>query len=448
MKIKIFHAVTMQDALRAIKEELGPDAIILSSKEVREGGRLLRVFNRPVLEIMAAAEEEVQQLTQPKDRPQAGDRPATPLAGPPPSPVALQTFQQTLQAILQPNQERNSPLADQPTTPSRPARVRAQRQGLHHVRSAITELTSLIQDLSHDKAQTAGRSISPLLVGMRRSLLARGINPTTVELLVNEAHATVMHEDATTEESVRYALHRSIARRVTTSGPLRDDRAHPTVSLFLGPSGAGKTSAVAKLAAYYRSEQRKSVALITFDTHRDTAVEQLRRYARIVGVPFACALSARQVSEGLRRHTRGDLVLIDMPGIGPADLRLAHELACLLPEETVTTHVVLPALTGVHEARRITRRFGDLPRLRLLFTKLDETESLGMVFEAAHQVAVPLSYWSVGRRVPGDIEVASSERLATLLTAPEAGDAQVATRQSVRASVDTPAMTGVGNHRG
>jgi flagellar biosynthesis protein FlhF len=448
MKIKIFHAVTMQDAMRAIKEELGPDAIILSSKEVREGGRLLRVFNRPVLEIMAAAEQEVQELTQPKESRQVGDRPTAPIASQPPSSVALQTFQQTLQTILQPNQDKGTPCGNQPVPPSRPTRVQRRRQRQHHVRVAVAELTRLLQDLSPDTIHTAGHPVSPLLVAMRRPLLARGLQSSTVEFLVNEVHATLLPEEASDEESVRCALHRAIAERIPTSGPLSADQRHPTISLFLGPSGAGKTSAVAKLAAYYRSEQRKSVALITFDTFRDTSVEQLRRYAKLVGVPFACALSARQVSEGLRRQTRCDVVLIDMPGIGPDDLTLAKELARLLPEDTVTTHVVLPAFTGVQEARRITARFGNLPRPRLLFTKLDETESLGMIFEVSQQVGIPLSYWSVGRRVPGDLEVASSERLATLLTAQDGADFPVVRCQSVRASVGTPAMTGVGTHRG
>jgi flagellar biosynthesis protein FlhF len=448
MKIKIFHAVTMQDAMRAIKEELGPDAIILSSKEVREGGRLLRIFNRPVLEIMAAAEQEAQQPTQMKESTQSGDRPAVPNGSHPPSAVALQTFQQTLHTILRPNQDGIPSSGDQPSPASRPMRVQAKRQGVHHLRLVVTELSGLLQDLSHDNGRTESHPVAPLLVAMRRPLLARGLHPSTVEVLVNEAHTTLMHGGATDDETVRDALRRAIARRVTTSGPLLGDRAHPTVCLLLGPSGAGKTSAMAKLAGYYRSEHRKSVALIAFDTRRDTAVEELRRYAKLVGVPFACALSARQVSEGLRRHTRSDLVLIEMSGIGQDDLTLAKELARLLPEETVTTHVVLPAFTGVHEARRITARVGDLPRLRLLFTKIDETESLGMIFEAAHQVGIPLSYWSVGRRVPGDIEAASSERLAALLTAQESSGVQMAGRQSVQALVGAPAMTGVGIHRG
>ena len=446
MKVKIFHALTMQDAMRAIKEELGPDAIILSSKEVHEGGRLLRVFNRPVLEIMAAAEQEAQQPAHPKDGPQTGDRLVAPGAAQPPSPIALQTFQQTLQTILQPNHEDTAPSVDRRSASPRPTRPQPERRRLHHVRIAMAELSSLIQDLSNGNTQTGSPSISPFLIAMRRSLIARGVDPATAELLVREAHSTILHEGSGVEESAKYALQRAIARRVATSGSFLDDRAHLTIGLLLGPSGAGKTSAAAKLAAYYRLEKRKSVALITFDTYREPAVEQLRRYARVVGVPFACALSARQVSEGLRRHTRSDLVLIDMPGIGPDDLRLAKELCRLLPEKTVTTHVVLPAFAGAPEARRITGRLDDLPRLRLLFTKLDETESFGTIFETANKTGIPLSYWSVGRRVSGDIEVASSERLAALLTAQEAAGFQVLSSTSSRASVETPAMTGVGTH--
>ncbi|MDH5740307.1 MAG: flagellar biosynthesis protein FlhF [Nitrospira sp.] len=448
MKVKIFHAVTMQDAMRAIKEELGPDAIILSSKEVREGGRLLRVFNRPVLEIMAAAEQEAQQSTEQKDSRQSSDRSVSLTAPQPPSPVVLQTFQQTLQTILEPNHEESTSSVDRPSAPSRAKRPQAKPQRLHHLRSAMVELNSLMQDLSHENPQTGSPVISPILMSLRRFLIARGINPATATLLMNEAHSTILHEGACGDESAKYALQQAIARRVATSGSFLDDRTHPTIGLLLGPSGAGKTSAIAKLAAYYRLEQRKSVALISFDTYRETAVEQLRRYARIVGVPFACALSARQVSEGLRRHTRVDLVLIDMPGIGPDDLVVAKELCRLLPEGTVATHLVLSAFIGTHEARRIIRRLDDLPRLRLLFTKLDEAESLGTIFEVAHQAGVPLSYWSVGRRVPGDMEVASSERLAALLTTEGAAGFPLLRRQSVRASVATSAMTGVGIHRG
>jgi flagellar biosynthesis protein FlhF len=249
------------------------------------------------------------------------------------------------------------------------------------------------------------------------------------------------------DESLRRALQHEIVKRVRMSGPLPKAEGSPSIGLLIGPSGAGKTAAVAKLASHYRLEQRRSVALITFDTCRETAVEQLRRYAKIVGVPFACALSARQVHEGLRRHTQVDLVLIDMPGIGPRDLALAEELGRLLPKKSVTTHLVISASTREQELCRITRRLGDLPQLRLLFTKLDETESFGTIFEVAHQTGVPLSYWSIGRRVPGDIEIASSERLAAFLTAERSAHSQVFVNRSIPSEASSALME-AGTHHG
>jgi flagellar biosynthesis protein FlhF len=160
------------------------------------------------------------------------------------------------------------------------------------------------------------------------------------------------------------------------------------------------------------------VAIITFDTYREASVEQLRMYANVLGVPFASALSPRQVCEGLRRHAQTNLVLIDMSGIGPDNVASTKELYRLLQEESeVTTHLVLPASTKEQDLRRIVERVKNLPLLRLLFTKLDETESFGTIFELAHQTGVPLSYWSAGQRVPEDIELATPERLAKFLIA-------------------------------
>lgn len=207
MKVKIFHAVTMQDAMRAIKEELGPDAIILSSKEVREGGRLLRVFNRPVLEIMAAAEHEAQQPPQLKDSRQNSDRSIPLPAAQPPSPAALQTFQQTLQTMLQLNHEAITPSVDRPSAPSKLKRPQLKRQGLHHLRSAMTELSSLIQDLSHENTQAGSPAISPFLMTLRRTLIAGGLDPATATALgMRPTRLSSMRERATRSRlNMRYS---------------------------------------------------------------------------------------------------------------------------------------------------------------------------------------------------------------------------------------------------
>lgn len=444
MKVKTFHALTMQDAMRAIKEELGPDAIILSAKEVREGGRVVQAFNRPVLEVMAASDQDVQRPAQVAEKVSQGVAPRRPSHE---GSEFLPTFQQTLHGMLKPNSEATTPPVGRSAS-SKPSRVHVKPNRRRHFRTVVNELGRLLEDLSRKNVRSIESQPVPILAWLRRSLIEQGMNASTVELLINEACKTEHVSDPCDDESIRRALQHEIATRVRTSEPLHNGEGSPSIGLLIGPSGAGKTAAVAKLASYYRLEQRRSVALITFDTYRETAVEQLRRYAKVVGVPFACAVSARQVHQGLRRHTRVDRVLIDMPGIGPGDLALAKELQRLLPQGAVTTHLVLPASTREQELCRITRRLSDLPQLRLLFTKLDETESFGTIFEVAHQTGVPLSYWSIGRRVPGDIEVASSERLAALLTAERSTNSEELVNRVDQSSGAIPALVEATIHHG
>jgi flagellar biosynthesis protein FlhF len=445
MKVKTFHALTMQDAMRAIKEELGPDAIILSAKEMREGGRPLRAFNRPVLEVMAASDQDGSRIPVDGRTVQQSAPPVRPSDAESDSTRSVQTFQETLQRMLKPNGGTSAPIMGKRAASPMPSAVEAKPHRLRRLHSAVSELGRILEDLSQEN-RLIGCQPSVLPQSLRRSLIEQGVNPSTADSLLNEACNTEQGAGACDEEVIRHMLRREIAKRVRTSEPLQKGEGYPSIGLLIGPSGAGKTAAVAKLASHYRLERRRSVAVVTFDTYRDTAVEQLRRYAKVVGVPFACAVSARQVHEGLRRHTQVDLVLIDMPGIGPEDLALAAELRRLLPKEAVTTHLVFPASTREQELCRITRRLSDLPQLRLLFTKLDETESFGAIFEVAHQTGLPLSYWSIGRRVPGDIEVASSERLAALLTAERSAHVQPLGRRSVQSSEATPALTGAGTH--
>ncbi|MFO0698033.1 MAG: flagellar biosynthesis protein FlhF [Nitrospira sp.] len=446
MKVKTFHALTMQDALRAIKEELGPDAIILSSKEVREGGRILRAFNHPVLEVMAAVEYESPQLPQETARGQQSAPSAGPSGTSPSSMVPVKTFQQTLRRLLEPPSGITPGREEGTESPKKSALSGKKRNRARQVRVVYDELSRLLQDLSPGRGELEIGQSLPFLSTVRQSWRDQGMHSATIELLLSKVLKAARLGDLPDERTMRRALHQEIVQRVRAAGPLLHGHARPAIGLLIGPSGAGKTSAVAKLAAYYRLEQRKSVALITFDTYRETAVEQLRRYAKIIGVPFACAMSARQVQAGLRRHAQMDLVLMDMPGIAPADLELANELRRLLKHDPITTHLVLPASTRAREACRMMSCVRALPQLRLLFTKLDETESWGTMFEVAHATGVPLSYWSIGRRVPGDIEVASPEALATRLTTSGAEGAHGPGRQSVRSTEANPVLAATGTH--
>lgn len=434
MKIKTFHALTMQDAMRAIKEELGPDAIILSSKEVREGGRLLRAFNRPVLEVMAASDQDLSRPSLPVNETSEAMGPPQPKAVPPPS-TAVQNFQQTLKSILTPTA--GQPAAVKPERPVvRPSVIsHGWKDGrLRHLCTELGEVSRLLGNSLPEDCRPSENHLPPLFATLSRSFIQQGMRPSTAELIVNGVRRAGEKDDQCRDEVVTRVLRHQIAQHIRTTGPLLKGKKDRAIAVLLGPSGAGKTSAAAKLAAYYRLEERKSVVLITFDTYREAGVEQLRRYAKVIGVPFATGLSARQVHEGLRRHAQTDLVLIDMPGAGLDEIASTKELHRLFQGgTTITTHLVLQASTREPDLRRLVDRAGELPQLRLLFTKLDETESFGTVFEVAYQTGVPLSYWSAGRRVPEDLEVASPERLADFLTAHRYVGVQTPMGQSVRA---------------
>jgi len=418
MKVKTFHALTMQDAMRAIKEELGPDAIILSSKEVREGGRLLRAFNRPVLEVMAASDQDVVPPAPQEARTKSAVAlPVTPPVEP--SPLAQQGFQQALQSFLTSAPDHATVAPSESNSAHRVSTATGWKSGrVRHLCEELSELTRLLGNSLPEERQSVGNHAPPMLATLARSFVGQGFRSSTAEWLLRDVQLTIGADGQRDEGAVRHALGQALAQRIQTAGPLLRGKKDRAVGLLLGPSGVGKTSVAAKLAAYYRLEQRRSVVLITLDAYREAAVEQLRSYAKVIGAPFATGVSARQVHEGLRRHAQADLILIDMPGNGLDEMASVKELHQLFQgEKVITTYLVLQASTRDQELRRVIDRAGDLPQLRLLFTKLDESESFGTMCEVAHQTGVPLAYWGTGRRVPEDLEVASSERLAEFLLA-------------------------------
>jgi flagellar biosynthesis protein FlhF len=152
MKVKTFHALTMQDAMRAIKEELGPDAIILSAKEVREGGRVVQAFNRPVLEVMAASDQDAQRPSQVAEKVSRGAAPGRPSHE---GSEALPTFQQTLHGMLKPNREATTPPAGRSAS-SKPSQVHVKPNRRRRFRTVVNELGRLLEDLSRENIQSIG----------------------------------------------------------------------------------------------------------------------------------------------------------------------------------------------------------------------------------------------------------------------------------------------------
>jgi flagellar biosynthesis protein FlhF len=178
----------------------------------------------------------------------------------------------------------------------------------------------------------------------------------------------------------------------------------------------GKTTTIAKLAALYTIGRKAKIALVTIDTFRVGAVEQLKTYSRIMGVPLEVASTPKELEKALAAHTDKDLVLIDTVGRSPKDKETIEGLRSMLDSTfTIETHLCVAATTRERELRGIVESFSALPISRLLFTKLDESSSFGSIVNLQLENKLPLSYFTRGQRVPEDIEPASGKKVAELI---------------------------------
>ncbi len=188
------------------------------------------------------------------------------------------------------------------------------------------------------------------------------------------------------------------------------------VVAFVGPTGVGKTTTVAKLAAEYTMEKRRRVGLLTIDTYRIGAVDQLRKYAGLLEIPLEVVVDRSGLERSLRRLENCDMVLIDTIGRSPRDERPVFELQELFDGMPgISYELCISATTALRDMRGILSNYAKLGPDNILFTKLDETFALGPLVSSHIEETLPLSYFTTGQRVPEDIESASVERIIGMI---------------------------------
>lgn len=188
-----------------------------------------------------------------------------------------------------------------------------------------------------------------------------------------------------------------------------------TIAL-IGPTGVGKTTTIAKLAANFALKEGYKVALVTADTYRIAAVEQLKIYGDIIGVPIDVVYSADELKAALERHKDKHLVLIDTAGRSPSNYSQLMELQALLSVDPfIETHLVLSTTTKYRDALEIVNNFAACSPQKILFTKVDEASNLGTILNLVYHFPTSLSYMTTGQSVPDDIELINSTKLANMI---------------------------------
>lgn len=248
---------------------------------------------------------------------------------------------------------------------------------------------------------------------LQESLVPNDIAESIVGLVRDELAPSELSDDAV----VRQVLLRRLAERLPVVGsvprPGMQPDGRPLTLSLIGPTGVGKTTTIAKLAALFKLRHNKRVALITSDTYRIAAVDQLRTYANIIGLPLKVAMTPTEMRSALEGLAGYDVVLIDNAGRSQHDAARLSELAAFVqasrPHET---HLVLSTTVSEGVLRKTCERFGALSPTRVLFTKLDEAVQLGSLVGALARTKLPVSFVTTGQEVPDQIELASSDRLA------------------------------------
>jgi flagellar biosynthesis protein FlhF len=391
MKIKRYMAVSMREALAQVRAEQGPDAVILSSRRVAEG-----------IEVIAAVDyDEALFVDSTLKRP-------PPEVAPVPKPVAASDSEAAgvRPAASAPKRTRTAPTPAPVPSPVITAPARALPDaGYLAVQREIKDLRELLQgELAH-MSWNDKRLREPMQARVLEQLIAMDI---AADIALSLAKISPKRTSVEDPSSIPLAL---LARHLPVVDKL--DVVNGGVIALVGPTGAGKTTTIAKLAARWSLKHGSDdLALVSTDGYRIGAREQLTSYARILGAPMHVANTGRDLARVLERLKSKKLVLIDTAGMGPRDVRLSEQLAALqLGAARARVLLALPAHGEGQALEEIVASFAPVAPVACVLTKVDEAASLGAVLSTTLRHKLRIAYLCTGQRVPEDLYPAHQRRL-------------------------------------
>jgi len=382
MRVKRYLMKDMSKAMTHIRADLGPDAVILSSRQVRRDGFLGRL-RAPVWEVLAAADSAQ------------------------PNQALLKTLLSSERAMatsenLPANESALPPQQDSSYTEE----LRALRQEIRDLQAAVTQLT-------RRSAIAPVLQLPPLLQEVHQSLLDQRFLPEVATDITLKVAQTLSPQALSDRRAIQGQMALYLANLLTVKelSRLHDD--HPPILFMVGPTGVGKTTTIAKLAADYALRKNIPVTLATTDTYRVAAIQQLETYGEILGLPVNVVYSPDELRDLAEKQTDDGIILVDTPGRSPFNSAELDSLRSFLePVPNKEVFLALSACTKGADLEQAVSRFGPMMPDGLLFTKLDETDAVGPLFNTACRTGLPLTYVTTGQKVPDDIEIARPDRVA------------------------------------
>jgi flagellar biosynthesis protein FlhF len=381
MKVKKYIAPSMQEAMKKIRSEMGNEAVILNSKVIHSGG-FLGLFAKKRIEVIAALDQDLIVSV-----PQKGKE--------------EQSFsQEKLVHSIASNGELNSKEQIQSSI--------SEEHNLHLV-GQIKELKDMLQSIStNEKSELYPDPLKAILQQMTK----QGINPSIKGQIMAELLAFWYQMNGNlTNNQLKEKEKELFAQKLKNIefGGVSYQRKYINV---VGPTGVGKTTTLAKLAAECVLQKNKKVAFITTDTFRIAAIDQLKTYAKILDVPIEVCYSLDDFKEAKKKLDGYDFIFIDTAGRNFLESQYVKDLQSIIDfNEEMETFLVLAATAKTADMIATYERFSIIPIKRLIITKLDETSTRGSLFEVMLKTNKGIAYTTHGQNVPDDIEVATRDRI-------------------------------------
>lgn len=378
--------------MQQIKHDLGQNAIILNTKKIKTGG-FLGFFTREQIEVIAAVDQERR---------------------------ASSTAKTSVDVRLESKSE-SKPETQPETEPASDTQpIKEDHDYQHFNNELIGELKTMkkfmvsVLSEKEDKLPAAIQKVNQLFV---KQEIDRDIRSELMAKLLLKLEGEPDCSETTVMEWVREELLTHLDSLKIESKQTNSSR----LICFIGPTGVGKTTTIAKLAADLMLKHKKKVGLITSDTYRIAAVEQLKTYATILNIPIEVVFSPEDLEPALAELGECDTILMDTAGRNYLQERYIQELGDLLPdEENVQTNLVLSLTSKYEDLTKIIENFNQIDVDCLILTKLDETSSYGTILNLLHHNSYPLTYITNGQNVPDDILIATPELITELILGEDA----------------------------
>ncbi len=439
MLVKSFQAASMAEALRKVKAELGSDAMILSTKQEKTGG-FLGFFRKTVFKVTAAIDPAH------KMAPAAPSTTSTAFREPPQrqrtakedlensmlAPLAreLKELRDRVEVLTRSRETAPSeePREANPSAESREGGLNLQnipRGELEEIKKLLLNTLAKNQESEVKTVQwptapdgtgaekTAHGTTSPSSQPLAQDLARSGISDDVVETILETLERLPQGGG---NQTLKSRLGEVFGRLIRFAGTMKMRKNAPRIIALVGPTGVGKTTTTAKLAAMHAFNRGNKVALITMDIFRVGAVEQLKTYSRIMGIPLEVASTPKELESAVEKHSDCDLIFIDTAGRSHKDTEKLNEMKQYFADKfPLEVFLCLSATTKDRELAEILNCFSIFQISKVVFTKIDESESFGNMVNVLMKGNLQVAYFTTGQRVPEDIEVATPAKLADMI---------------------------------